>query len=295
MAVPASMYPRPLYSPDASKKGKAPSGDGPDVMAYKRTLSRLGRWEPWEPASWDDSFSNNFSHGRGPNVADSGVEGFQRQMNLDDTGWVGENTFKALASARVPEGKPHAGEMGMDANACNLVAEAFEIYGGQAEAPQPDKPVREVALAAAVDWLGYVESGNNHTIFGEWYGMDHQPYCAMFVTHCFEIGAGGSPSFERASRYAYVPYIVNDAKAKRYGLSVTTAPTAGDMVCFDWGWDGVPDHVGFYESGSPTSFKTIEANTSPEGSSGSQSNGGGVYRRNRRSSDAQITFVRVAE
>lgn len=289
MAVPASMYPRPLYPPDASKKGKAPSGDGPDVLAYKRTLSRLGRWEPWEPASWDDSFSNNFSHGRGPNVADSGVEGFQRQMKLDDTGWIGENTFKALASARVPEGKPHAGEMGMDANACNLIAEAFEIYGGQAEAPKPTSSVRETALYAAADWLGYVESGNNHTIFGEWYGMDYQPWCAMFVTHCYVIGAGGSPSFVRGSRYSYVPYVVNDAKAGRYGLKTTRDPIPGDLVCFDWQSDGLPDHIGIFENGSASSFEAIEGNTSPA----DNSNGGQVMRRQR--SGSGVTFVRVAE
>ena len=292
MVVPASYYPRPCYPPDAS--GKQPSGDGPDVLAYKRTLSRLGRWDPWEPASWDDSYSNNFAHGKNSNVSGSGVEGFQRQMKIDATGWIGQKTFNALASARVPDG-PHKGEMGMDANAANLIAEAFQIYGGQAEPPPSAKATRERALDAAAGWLGYVEGGNNDTIFGDWYGMNWQPYCAMFCAYVYEVQAGGSPSFERASRYSYVPYIVNDAKAKRYGLSVTSSPIPGDMVCFDFQWDGVPDHVGLFESGSASSFKTIEANTSAEGSSGSQSNGGGVYRRSRSSSSAQVTFVRVAE
>ena len=288
MAVPQSMFPRPLYPPDAGEAGKSPSSDGPDVLAYKRTLSRLGRWEPWDPQSWDDSYSNNFAHGRGPNVGDSGIAGFQRQMKIEDSGWIGKGTFNALASARVPDG-PHEGEMGMDANACNLIAEAFARFGGEPEAPPTNESTRLVALDAAIDWIGYVETGNNHTIFGEWYGMDYQPWCAMFVTHCFEIGAGGSGSFARGSRYAYVPYIVNDAKANRYGLHVTRDPKPGDVVCFDWQGDGLPDHVGIFESGSASSFKSVEGNTSPS----DYSNGGQVMRCSRTGSG--VTFVRVDE
>ena len=36
-------FPRPLYPPDAARYGKRPSIDGPDVEAYKRTVSRAGR------------------------------------------------------------------------------------------------------------------------------------------------------------------------------------------------------------------------------------------------------------
>lgn len=297
MVVPAAYFPRPLYPPD-SAPGRVPSGDGPDVLAYKRTLCRLGRWGKWEPSSWDDSFSNGFSHGKGPNVADSGIAGFQRQMGIDPTGFIGKATFNTLASCRVPEGRPHVGEMAMDANSANLIAEAFSIYGGMATPlppPEPEKPTqskRQLVLAAATGWLGYVEGpSSNETIFGSWYGMNYQPWCAMFVTYCYVVQAGGSPSFVRGSRYSYVPYVVNDAKAGRYGLAVTNSPMPGDLVCFDWQYDGEPDHIGFFESGSASSFKTIEGNTSPS----NNSNGGQVMRRDRRSTDAKITFVRVAE
>lgn len=303
MAIPAAYFPRPLYPPDAVEKGKRPSSDGPDVLAYKRTICRLGRWGEWEPSTWDDSFSNGFAHGRGPNVVDTGVAGFQRQMNVvPDHGWIGHKTFNMLASARVPTGRPHAGDMAMDANSCNLIAEAFAIYGGKAEKPPPppaptDKPIgptvttRQRALDGAIEWLGYIESTGNDTLFGSWYGMNYQPWCAMFVTYAFLVEAGGSPSFVRGSRYAYVPYIVNDARANRYGLSVTTKPQPGDVVCFDWQRDGTPDHVGIFEDGTPSWFKCIEGNTSPA----DNSNGGQVMRRERASADATITFVRVDE
>jgi hypothetical protein len=289
MAIPAAYYPRPLYPPDA--QGKTPSGDGPDALAYKRTLSRLGRWAPWEPSKWDDSYSNNFAHGRGPNVGDSGIAGFQRQMNISpDTGWIGKTTFNALASARVPQG-PHAGEMGMDANAANLIMEAFSIYGGKAEPPSaaPTETTRQRALDAACSWLGYVESGNNDTVFGAWYGMNFQPWCSMFICYVHEVQAGGSPSWVRGQNYSYVPYVVNHAKAKQNGLSTTTQPIPGDLCCFDWQHDGVPDHIGLWESGTPSSFNCIEGNTSPS----DNSNGGQVMRRQR--SGSGVTFVRVAE
>lgn len=122
-------FPRALYPPNAEK---GPSSDGPDVTAYKRTVSRLGRW-PWEPDGWDDSFSNAFSHGReGGNVRESGVAGVQRQGKIEpDSGWVGEETFKLLRSARVPEGLPHAGEMAMDGVAAGLVDDAYQRFHGQ--------------------------------------------------------------------------------------------------------------------------------------------------------------------
>lgn len=123
-------FPRPLYPPDAAAHGKTPSADGPDVVAYKRAVSRAGRW-PWK--AFDDSYSNGFAHGSSANVVDSGVAGVQRQQKIADTGWLGENTFNILRSIRIPEGLPHAGEMAMDAIATELVNEAFALFGGQAE------------------------------------------------------------------------------------------------------------------------------------------------------------------
>jgi len=134
-------FPRALYSPDAAAQGRQPSVDGPDVVAYKRTVSRAGRW-PWQ--AFDDAYSNGFAHGRaGGNVGDSGVAGVQRQQGIEATGWVGEVTFNALRSIVVPDGLPHAGEMAMDATAAGLVDQAYERFH---------------AAAAGID-LGPMESG----------------------------------------------------------------------------------------------------------------------------------------
>jgi hypothetical protein len=292
VAVPG--FPRPLYPPDADEQGKRPSVDGPDVEAYKRTVWRAGRW-PGPASSFDRAYSNGFAHGKSGNVINTGIAGVQRQQHVDDTGWIGEKTFNTLRSIRVPDG-PHEGEMAMDANAANLIALAWQQFGG-AEPDEPDvddESTRKQALAGAVGWLGTKESpaGSNHTVFGEWYGVDYQPWCAIFVTYCFEVEAGGSPSFAKSTSYAYVPYIVSDARNGRNGLSVTSSPIAGDLVCYDWAFDGEHDHVGIFEAwqGGST-FNAIEGNTGPE----DYSNGGQVMRCSRSVPNQGTVFVRVAE
>lgn len=292
VAVPG--FPRPLYPADA--KGHTPSVDGPDIEAYKRTVWRAGRW-PGPASSFDRAYSNGFAHGKSGNVGETGVAGVQRQQGVDDTGYIGKNTFNTLRSIRVPHG-PHEGEMCMDANAANLIAQAWELYGGKEPAPPSPgavKTTRERALDAAIGDIGYVESGNNNTKYGEWYGANYQPYCAMACTYWYENKAGGSPSFAKGSAYAYVPYILSDAKNQRNGLSVTSSPVKGDLVVFDWNRDGTYDHVGLFQSWQAgTSFLTVEANTSPN-NSGSQSNGGGVYQRTRDVASQGTQFIRVAE
>jgi len=282
--VPVPGFPRIMYPPDHAE-GRV--SDGPDVVAYKRTVSRCGRW-PWQ--SFDDSYSNGFAHGNGPNVINTGVAGVQRQQNKPDDGVIDEKMFNTLRSIRVPEGKPHAGEMAMDPYSANLIAEAFRIYNPP---PAPKETTRERALEGAIGWLGYTESpaGSNNSAFGSWYGLNYQPWCAMAISYWHEVEAGGSPSFERGSRYSFVPYVVSDASLLRNGLSLTSSPIPGDLACYDWQGDGTFDHIGLFEAGTPASFTAIEGNTSTS----SDSNGGAVMRRSRSSSTANIVFVRVQE
>lgn len=149
-------------------------------------------------------------------------------------------------------------------------------------------PLREKALAEAHKHIGVKErpAGSNICPFSTWYGV-RGPWCAMFVTWCYGTGAK-SKTFVKASRYAYVPYIVADARAGRNGLSVTRDPKPGDIVCFDWQGDGVHDHVGLFKSGNATRFTTIEGNTAV----GNDSNGGEVMERSRTASSRPV-FVRV--
>jgi hypothetical protein len=289
-------FPRPLYPPDAAQHGKTPSVDGPDVVAYKRTVSRAGRW-PWD--KFDDSYSNGFSHGKSGNVGETGVAGVQRQGHIDATGWIGQQTFNLLRSIRIPDGLPHAGDPAMDATAVELINQAWGDFHGSEPAPDRGGTVREAALKRAITQLGTCESpsGSNLQQYGAWYGVNGEPWCAIFDTWCFELGAADidkdSPSFVRGSRYAYCPYVVSDARAGRYGLSTTDDPIPGDLVVYDWQGDGTYDHIGIFEKwlSGTTDFSAIEGNTSYS----SNSNGGEVMRRSRSRGDQGTVFVRVAE
>lgn len=291
-------FPGPLYPPDHAK---GPSPDSDFVLALKRTLGRIGAW-PWDPDGWDGSYSNRFAHGDGWNDSThAGIEGAQHWSGtLEASGNLGEKTFNFLRSAKVPQGRSHAGEMAMDSVAVNLTNAAYD--DGHASSGQT---VRERALWRAIEELGVKESPpeSNLTKYGNWFGENGVPWCAIFATWCYEHAAADlgtdSPSFlplaesgGQEDRWDYVPYIVSDARNGRFGLSVTSSPKAGDLVCYDWGWDGEYDHVGLFEAWlSGADFTACEGNTSIS----NNSNGGEVMRRSRSKSGQGTVFVRVAE
>src|SRR5438270_3154902 len=104
------------------------------------------------------------------------------------------------------------------------------------------------ALAEALRHVGVRESppGSNRTMFGRWFGADGVPWCAIFASYCFDVGAGvvlcrGWHGAGVGSRgVAYVPTLA--AWLKATGRSVA-ASQPGDLVIFDWG-GGLPDYVG---------------------------------------------------
>lgn len=284
-------FPRPLYPPDAAPS-HVPSVDGSDIEAYKRTISRAGRWE-WQP--FDQVFSNGFSHGKSPNVVDTGVEGVQRQQKMDSpTGFIGEKTFNLLRSIIVPQGLPNAGQHAMDARSVELINAAFDRFGGSEPVDRPTSSA-QARLNKAKAEIGKKEHpyGSNRTPYGDWYGMNGVPWCAIFVTWCDQHSGKPTPSFRRGSRYSYVPFIVNDARVGRFGLSLTSSPRPGDLVCYDWRRDGEYDHVGLVLTSPKQSgdFQAIEGNTSTS----NNSNGGQVMQRSRNRKHQATLFVRVSE
>jgi hypothetical protein len=126
--------------------------------------------------------------------------------------------------------------------------------------------------------IGYKETGNNRNKFGAWYGMNGQPWCAMFVSYCFYT-AGMPLPITTDKGFAYCPYGVNWFKQQGCWFK---SPKVGDIVLFDFGRkDGIADHVGIVEKvNADGTITTIEGNTSST-AHGSQSNGGCVARRIR--------------
>jgi hypothetical protein len=286
-------FPRPLYPPDAKAKGKTPSADGPDVIAYKRAICHAGRWGEWNPSAWDDSYSNAFAHGKGGNLKDTGIAGFQRQQGLDDTGWIGKKTFDNMRYATISDpDAPHFGEPILDSVCVGLLEEAYAIYGGKAEKPEPPAPVvspRQVALDHMQARLGYTEDPANsncddrpdgirtsqdHCAAGTW--LRGEPWCGCWCFYALETAGVQGIDYTLASVSQIQQYARSASKCFRAWTTDRSKVTPGDLVTM-----GGAAHVemvrGFDSSGNTL---TYGGNTSP-GTSGSQSNGGGAYARTR--------------
>lgn len=222
----------------------------------------------------------------GERVVEFGVAGVQRQQDIDDSGWLGKATFNTLRSIVIPEGLNHAGDMAMDAYAAELLRDAWDLFGGHEPA---DSSWRDAVLERAVGEIGVKENppDTNNVKYCDWYGMVG-PWCAMFVTWCHET-EGVDSAFVQGSRYAYVPYILADARAGRYGLKTVDDPIPGDLVLYDWAFDGEFDHIGVFEGWKGDEFTAIEGNTSVS----NNSNGGEVMRRTRVLGQQATEFVRV--
>ena len=137
------------------------------------------------------------------------------------------------------------------------------------------------AAAEALRHVGVRESppGSNRTMFGRWFGADGVPWCAIFVSYAFDVGAGvvlcrgwrGAGAGPRG--VAYVPTLAACLKAT--GRAVEE-PRLGDLAVFDWD-GGVPDHVGIILAAHANGIDTVEGNTGI----GDDSDGGEVMRRTR--------------
>lgn len=137
-------------------------------------------------------------------------------------------------------------------------------------------------IAEATKHVGYTETGNNHTMFGKWFGMDGAAWCAMFVSYCMNKAGAGSliKNAQTAKGSAQVSKFVAHAKKHKWAKIAPKDALAGDIVIFDFPGGYETDHVGFIRAKSKgKNIYTIEGNTSS--GAGSQSNGGGVYKRTR--------------
>lgn len=116
------------------------------------------------------------------------------------------------------------------------------------------------------------------------------PWCAYAVMLA-ALNAGSETAkvglVEDKFNALYVPEIESLARQAKYGMRIVgwTEAVPGDFVTFNWD-GGVPDHIGMLLSVGVGDAMTVEGNTSPS-NAGSQSNGGGVYVRNRDRSQIQ--------
>ena len=152
------------------------------------------------------------------------------------------------------------------------------------------------ALAEAVRHVGVRESppGSNRTMFGRWFGVDGVPWCAVFASYCFSVGAGVTlcrgwrGAGVNARGVAYVPTLEAWLRGTGRQLPASSLPAPGDLAVFDWD-GGLPDHVGIVIAAhGRVEIETVEGNTGI----GNDSDGGEVMRRRRRIAQVS-TFGRL--
>lgn len=116
---------------------------------------------------------------------------------------------------------------------------------------------RDKIVEIALSQKGYKEGPNNDTKYGAWYGLNHEPWCAMFVSWC--ANKAGIPE-------SIIPKFAGCTTGFRImnQMGITTKehiiPQKGDLIFFDWDRSGDYDHVGIVTSANETSVYTVEGN-----------------------------------
>jgi hypothetical protein len=234
---------------------------GPDVLAAQRVLNRFGAWAGTEDAIF------------GPTTAAAAKQakwmlGYPEKQCTQVYGQALHDYLRGVKKPGI-------------------------VMRRRAEArKKSNKPMRTKALDEALRWVGTKESPphSNKVIFSDWYGL-RGPWCAMFVTWCYDK-AGSKSTNPKQARWAYCPFMVNDARAQRNGLIVvpTNKVEPGDIAMFDWRGNGISDHTGIVRTrpNNMGAFTCVEGNTSLD----NNSDGGAVMVRNRNTRSVQV-FIRV--
>ena len=128
---------------------------------------------------------------------------------------------------------------------------------------------------------GYQEGANNDTIYGKWYGLNNQPWCAMFVSWCFDqAGLASSVAAQSKKGFASCDAGLKWFTKKNKLVTIGSA-LAGDIAFFQFDEDAQPDHVGIVVKNDGKKYIwCVEGNTAGD-KKGSQSNGDGVYLKKR--------------
>lgn len=151
-----------------------------------------------------------------------------------------------------------------------------------------DKKMEKIIDIARAE-IGTKESppGSNRTKYGEWFGLNGQSWCGIFVSWCYAQAGLPLGIIDFLKGYASCPYAV--ANVHKWGKIIDKKDALpGDIVFYAWTKPGHYDHTGlFVKDIGNNMFEAVEGNTGL----GNDSNGGEVMLRQRRYSVA--TFVRA--
>ena len=135
-----------------------------------------------------------------------------------------------------------------------------------------------IDTAAAEDGTKESPANSNKTKYGQWYGLDGEKWCAIFVSYVYNKAGYPLEAIDRPKGYQSCQSGYNFWKAKN---RFTKNPQAGDIVLYDWTNDGHCDHTGIFLKWldtDKTRFESWEGNTAQ----GNDSDGGQVMLRERK-------------
>lgn len=118
--------------------------------------------------------------------------------------------------------------------------------------------MRNKIIEIAQKEVGYKEYSDNHTKYGEWFGVQDE-WCAIFVSWLAnQVGILNN----LIPKQAYVPTMVQWFKNKSLFKARGYYPNVGDVIFFDYNANGTADHVGIVEKCENGIITTIEGNKS---------------------------------
>lgn len=211
--------------------------------AIKRRLRAHGYW----PKGWP------FNEGMGPRTRKQ-IGRFQKAHGLEASGKVGPRTTAAL---NAPASRKAPGERARAVNWAKARVGIVEHPAGSNRGPR---------ITSWQEMSGYPGGG--------------VPWCQCFVNASAYVGT--RKRLNPATIGGYTVSVVEMANNGEHGLKRISLNEArpGDWLYFNFPGGESVDHVGLFMSRDGDTVFTIEGNTS-SGNSGSQSNGGGVFRRER--------------
>ena len=145
-----------------------------------------------------------------------------------------------------------------------------------------------IQRAAAEEGTTENPPNSNKTKYGEWYGLNGVPWCAIFVSYIFDKAGHSLGFIETGKGYQSCQGGYNHWRSTN---EFTTNPQPGDIVLYDWNGDGHCDHTGIFlrwiKQGEK--FEAWEGNTSMTDNSN-----GGIVMLRKRSANVVRAFVSPA-
>lgn len=147
-----------------------------------------------------------------------------------------------------------------------------------------------IDTAAAENGTKESPANSNKTRYGQWYGLDGEKWCAIFVSYVYNKAGHPLEAVDSPKGYQSCQSGYNFWKSKN---RFTKEPQPGDIVLYDWTNDGNCDHTGIFVKwldADKTRFQSWEGNTAQ----GNDSDGGQVMLRERKRNMVRAFVVPLA-